>query len=179
MERTSISTTEYEEKYFGKVLAMENIDDSFAKTFAEGSPALEKLLLSMWHNGMTTRACCRGHLFKPVFIKKVLWMKKYVSEAEYVKNMHKSNYCRMITNVRGYLSFDYSCNNMMAAAHALRDRLKKMFPDIQSSVAFTTDNISIYLERNLMPKYVEIFFEGVMNILPEWTKSYPECIETV
>lgn len=172
MEKTSISRTEYEEKHFGKVLAMKDIDDSFAKTFAEGSPALEKLLLSMWHSGIQTRACCRGHLLSPSFIKKVLWMRKYVTEEEYLKNMHKTNYYRILTNHGAYISFFYSSDDMMKAAHALRDRLKERFPEIDFWVSFGYDGINIHVEERLMPKYVEIFFTGVMEILPEWQKEF-------
>jgi hypothetical protein len=178
MEQTRITATEYQEKHFGKVLDCKNIDESFAKIFAEGSPALEKLLLSMWHNGIVTNACCKGHILKPVFIKKILWMEKHISEEEYLKNIHKLNYYRRATNFCGYISFKYSCNNMMAAAHSLRDSLNKMFPDIESKVSFSSDSISIYLDKNVMPKYAEKFFEGVMEILPEWTKSYPQCKNT-
>jgi hydroxymethylpyrimidine pyrophosphatase-like HAD family hydrolase len=172
MDRKRISKNEYEEKHFGKVLAMNEIDDSFATTFAEGSPALEKLLLSMWHSGLSTRACCRGHLLRPLFVKKVLWMKKYITEEEYVKNMYKPNYYRMITNQSAYISFFYSSDDMMKAAHALRDRIQERFPEIKFSVSFGHDCISIHVEEHLMPKYVEIFFTGLMEILPEWQKDF-------
>ena len=172
MDGTRISRNDYAEKHFGKVLAMNEIDDSFAKTFAEGSPALEKLLLSMWHSGIQTRACCRGHLLSPVFVKKVLWITKYITEDEYLQNMHKPNYYRMIVNHGAYISFFYSHDDMMVAAYALRDRLKERFPEINFTVSFGYDGISIHVEERLMPKYVEMFFTGLMDILPEWQKDF-------
>lgn len=35
--------------------------EEFAKEFSEGNAILEKLLLSMWDNGIKTIACCAGH----------------------------------------------------------------------------------------------------------------------
>jgi hypothetical protein len=54
----------------------------------------------------------------------------------------------------------------------LRDRLKERFPEINFRISFGYDCISIHVEKKLMPKYVEMFFTGLMDILPEWQKDF-------
>ena len=94
-----------------------------------------------------------------------------MDKKEYLKNMHKKAYRRYLVNHPGYLSFYYTSDNMMAAAHLLRDYLKELCPDIKSHVAFSYDEVSIYIDEVLYPKDVERFFTVVKNIMPQWLSN--------
>lgn len=173
MEKT-INVVDYKINQFGKVVEEKDIVNNpaeFAKVFAEGSVALEDLLLYLWANNIKTRACCTGHILKPMFAKKILWFEKNITEKEYLRNIHKKTYRRYLVNHPGYLSFYYTSDNMMAAAHLLRDYLNELCPDIKSHIAFSYDEISIYLDEVLYPKDVDRFFTTVKNIMPQWLSN--------
>ena len=62
MEKT-ITVGEYETNQFGKVVEEKDLANNpaeFAKVFAEGSVALEDLLLYLWANNIKTRATSSG-----------------------------------------------------------------------------------------------------------------------
>ena len=55
---------EYKKEAFGYVVDCEDVQknqEEYAKVFAEGSEALEDLLLYLWSKGINTRGCCVGH----------------------------------------------------------------------------------------------------------------------
>ena len=74
-----LTPSQYCKEQFGKAIdfnmVVENKNE-FAKVFAEGSDALESLLLYLWDTGIPTKACCAGHVVKPVFVKQILWIKR-------------------------------------------------------------------------------------------------------
>lgn len=166
-----LTPSQYYKEQFGKVIdfnmVVENKDE-FAKVFAEGSDALESLLLYLWDTGIQTKACCAGHVVKPVFVKQILWIKKYVSEHEYFEHCNQKHYKQLFVSNPGYLVFYYSCDNMMNAAHLLRDMLFEECSDIPYHVSFSYDTISIYLDVALDRHVSDIFFNTIRNILPAW-----------
>jgi len=50
---------------------------ALAEEFAEGSPALNKLLLAMWNNNINTFGCCKGHHRK--LLNRINFAKPYIS----------------------------------------------------------------------------------------------------
>ena len=166
-----LTATEYKETHFGRVVNFVDIADDmygFASTFSEGSVALKDLLLYLWKNGIKTKACCTGHICKPIFKKKVLWFEKYVSENEYWQNRNKKNYRYTLVNQPGYLCFHYASDNMQQAAYALRDMIAEKCPDIPMHINFSYDDISIHLDKALCMNDVDRFFNAVLEVFPRW-----------
>ena len=133
-----ITAKEYSNELFGKVVNNDNVNknqEEFAAVFSEGSPALRNLLLYLWIHGIKTKACCTGHMFKPVFRKKILWFEKPISEQEYIKNQEKKSYRKCFVSHPGYLCFYYKSDDMMKSAHALRDILSQKCPDIKFHIS--------------------------------------------
>ena len=94
--------------------------------------------------------------------------KKDVSEHEYLEHCNKKHYKQLFVSDPGYLVFYYSCDDMMKAAHLLRDMLFKECSDIPCHVSFSYDTISIYLDVALDRHVSDIFFNTIRNILPTW-----------
>ena len=166
-----ITAKEYSNELFGKVVNNDNVNknqEEFAAVFSEGSPALRNLLLYLWNHGIKTKACCTGHMFKPVFRKKILWFEKPISEQEYIKNQEKKSYRKCFVSHPGYLCFYYKSDDMMKSAHALRDILSQKCPDIKFHISFSYEEISIYLNEVLYPKDTERFFKSVLESFGEW-----------
>lgn len=160
-----------EEYKFGKVVEKDSIEnnmEAFAEVFSEGSEALKNLLLYLWNHGITTKACCTGHMSQPAFYKKILWFEKPISEQEYIKNQGKKSYRKDFVSHPGYLCFYYSCDDMMKSAHALRDIVSQKCPDIKLHVAFSYEEIALYLDEVLCPKDTERFFQMVLKSFDEW-----------
>ena len=167
----TISLNDYKQTQFGKVVDMNNIEkdmEEYAEIFSEGSPALRNLLLYLWNQGIKTKACCTGHMFKPAFRKKILWFEKPISEQEYIKNQEKKNYSRYLISHPGYLCFYYKSDDMMKSAHALKDILSQKCTDIKFHITFSYEEISVYLDEVLYPNNIETFFELFLEAFVEW-----------
>jgi len=92
---------EYAEKYFGRAINpvdFLNEREKAAKIFAEGSKALEELLLLVWKFGYCTKACCKGHRKPEEYIKMGLFKNSRMSAEEYHKRKNGPWYKRP----RGY-----------------------------------------------------------------------------
>lgn len=61
---------EYAQKYFGKSIPLESIEDkeAYAEVFAEGCEPLKQLLLLLWARGYVTIGCCKGHELPEIYI---------------------------------------------------------------------------------------------------------------
>ena len=61
---------EYAQKYFGKSIPFECIEDqeAYAEVFAEGCIELKKILLLLWSKGYATTGCCKGHELPETYI---------------------------------------------------------------------------------------------------------------
>ena len=170
----TILSNDYKQTQFGKVVDMNNIEndmEGFAEVFSEDSEALKELLLYLWTHGIKTKACCTGHMFQPVFRKKILWFEKPISEDEYVKTQEKKNYRKYLISHPGYLCFYYTSDDIMKSAHALRDILSQKCPDIKFHISFSYEEISIYLDEVLYPKDTERFFELFLESFVEWNNN--------
>ena len=170
----TISWNDYKQTQFGKVVDMNNIEndmEEYAEVFSEGSPALRNLLLYLWNHGIKTKACCTGHLFKPAFRKKILWFEKPISEQEYIKNQEKKSYQKYCISHPGYLCFYYTSDDMMKSAHELRDVLSQKCTNIKFHIAFSYEEISVYLDEVLCPQDTERFFELFLETFVEWNNT--------
>ncbi len=166
-----LTVGEYKETQFGNVVSSDIVAEDmygFATIFSEGSIALKDLLLYLWRHGIETKACCTGHICKPIFKKRVLWFEKYISENEYLQNQNNKNYRYILVNQPGYLCFYYYSDNMRQIADSLRDMIVERCPDIPMHINFSYDNISIHLDKVLYMNDIDRFFNTVLEVFPIW-----------
>lgn len=92
---------DYQANCFGKPINMRSLiggEKEFAHIFAEGSEALESLLLELWEKGYSTKGCCKGHEVPEAYIKIGMRKIKHMTAEEYHQRQQK----RFFKGIRGF-----------------------------------------------------------------------------
>lgn len=109
--------------------------DKYVKIFAEGSPALESLLKTLWNHGVETTACCSGYkeFDYELELKQQEYYREY-SNANIFRRlfMNKHDY---VPAYDGFVSLDTSTiNEPELFVSCIKKSLKEFGPEVKFSV---------------------------------------------